>query len=153
MDRRGPVPAKALRRVLAFALCPLGAGIAAILIGGAQHALAHGLDPAPWTAWRFFVQHLLGWGVGVAVFAAPVAWLVAPFAVAWLIGRGFRSWLAFGAMGAAIGAGVFAALHVLGIMDDPGIRLAPLGAACGFAAAVLYWCIDVRPDRWSQSQG
>jgi len=147
MHRRGPAPARARRRLLAFAVCPLGAGVAAILLGGVEHLLEHGFDPAPWTAWRWYVRQLLGSGLGVAVFAAPVAWLIAPFAVAWLLGCGFRSWLAFGATGGALGASVFVALHFFRIMDDPGVRLAPLGSACGFTAALLYWCIDVRPGR------
>jgi hypothetical protein len=152
MDRPGPVPARTVRRVLAFAVAPLGAGVAAILIQGLGHVLTHGLDPTPWRAWRWFAQELLGFGVAVSAFAALFVWLIAPFAVAWLLGRGCRSWLAFGAAGATLGGGVFVALAVLRIFDDPGIALVPLGAACGCAAALVYWFIDVRPDRSTTSE-
>ncbi|HEX5009875.1 MAG TPA: hypothetical protein VFY71_05700 [Planctomycetota bacterium] len=154
MDRPGPVPARTVRRFLAFLLAPLGAGVAATVVLGLGRVLTRGLDPAPWTAWRWFAkEELLGPAVGVTVFSAPYVWLIAPFAVAWLLKRGFRSWLAFGVMGAALGGGVFVALAVLRIFDDPGIALVPLGAACGFAAALTYWCIDVRPDRSTEREG
>src|SRR5215467_6397343 len=132
MERRVQAKGGARRRLLALALAPLGASISFMLIGLVQQLLSRGLDPTPWTSWRWLLQHLLSYGLAVAVVAAPVAWLVAPFAVAWLLGCGLRGWIAFGVMGAVLGAAVFAALAVFRITDDPGIRLAPFGAACGF---------------------
>lgn len=138
------------RRVLAFLLAPVGAGLVCVSYGAAD-SLAEG-EPTRW-------GRLLPMAAIFTVIAVPVSWVLAPFPVAWLRRRSLLAWPSLAAVGAVLGACTFAVIWLASVIaGNPGgpftaaLWLLALGACCGIGSASAYWAIDILPDQWKRPE-